>query len=159
MVIISLYLFAFFMEVGSQPISPQKLMARHPDTKNPSPDSQGHSLSDIAVLPMEPKSLRRRSNGEGTVPSASDVQGQVSSLSRHTGSGVAGPERGITTPPNWAPPGQSQVATPGMNHKRSPKEGISMRAIRQHMSPGQAVRPGQVRTPSICWFDPGLGCW
>ncbi|KAA1068237.1 hypothetical protein PGTUg99_029116 [Puccinia graminis f. sp. tritici] len=175
MVLIPLYLFAFFMKVGSQPIFPQKiashLMPRHPDTKNPSPDSQGHSLSDRAVLPMEPDSLRRRSNYEGMVASTSDVQGQVSSLSSHTGSDVAGPEQSITTPSNSLP-GISRraalypkaVATSGWNSRGSPQVGGSLAtsdSVRQNIGSGQAVGPHDkpTRTISVCMWDPSYSCW
>ncbi|KAA1064776.1 hypothetical protein PGT21_014352 [Puccinia graminis f. sp. tritici] len=170
MVLIPLYLFAFFMKVGSQPIFPQKiashLMPRHPDTKNPSPDSQGHSLSDRAVLPIEPDSLRRRSYGEGMVPST-----QVSSLSSHTGSGVAGPEQSITTPSNSLP-GISRraalypkaVATSGWNSRGSPQVGGSLAtsdSVRQNIGSGQAVGPHDkpTRTISVCMWDPSYSCW
>ncbi|KAA1136044.1 hypothetical protein PGTUg99_024409 [Puccinia graminis f. sp. tritici] len=150
------------MKVGSQPIFPQKiashLMPRHPDTKNPSPDSQGHSLSDRAVLPMEPDSLRRRSNYEGMVASRSDVQG-------------------IPLPLCLAPrlcrlPGISKraalypkaVATSGWNSRGSPQVGGSLAtsdSVRQNIGSGQAVGPQEkpTRTISVCMWDPGYDCW
>jgi hypothetical protein len=63
------------MGVDSQPISLRQIAGQH-----------------AALMPRHP---------QGTVYSTSDRQVPVSSFSRYTRSGVAGPERSITTPPHW----------------------------------------------------------
>ncbi|KAA1085635.1 hypothetical protein PGT21_013609 [Puccinia graminis f. sp. tritici] len=163
MVLISLYLFTFFIKIDSQPISPQKIAAQHaalmprnPDMKNPSPAFQDQSLRGKAVLPLELQSLRRRSIGQGMTLSTSNVQSRVSSFSGHTGSAVAGPEKTSTntTPLNRTPSSshlQSTAATPGSNGGRSaPVDASKASTDRTH----QPIPPEKPKQPGASTHQP-----
>ncbi|KAA1085636.1 hypothetical protein PGT21_013627 [Puccinia graminis f. sp. tritici] len=175
MVLISLFFFAFFMKVGSQPTPPQKisgqrtaLMLRHPDKNNPSPDSkdQNHSVKSVPLWELE--SLRRRSNNQGMLLSTSDAQERVSSPSSHTGTGVAGSERIITrsTLPNWPPVSssyqKSTVATPGSNAKSSLSGGAPI-ASSDHIVHIAQMRPERASPHEygvpVCVIKPSVPCW
>ncbi|KAA1064790.1 hypothetical protein PGT21_014937 [Puccinia graminis f. sp. tritici] len=125
-------------------------------------DSQPISLQEIAdqhatLMPRHP---------QGTFSSTSDIQGRVSSLSRHTASDLAGPERSIATAPNWPrPPSssssyqRSMAAAPGSNGRRSAPYPVGASMAR--VQPGQLARPGSGSTHSIsvCSYDESYGCW
>ncbi|KAA1064786.1 hypothetical protein PGT21_014856 [Puccinia graminis f. sp. tritici] len=175
MVLISLFFFAFFVEVGSRPTPPQKiarqhtaLMARHPN--NPSPDSKDQNHSVKSVLPWGLESLRRRSNSQGMLLSTPDEQVRVSAPSSYTSTGVAGSERILTRSnvPNWPPVSssyqKSTATTPGSNGKRSLPGGAPIASSDYNVVHIPAQPPPQQEFPPsygvpLCVTDPSVTCW
>ncbi|EFP83845.2 uncharacterized protein PGTG_09558 [Puccinia graminis f. sp. tritici CRL 75-36-700-3] len=163
------------MKVDSRPTSPQKiagqhaaLTPRHPDKKNPSPDSKDQNRS--VKPPWELESLYRRSNSQGMLLSTSDAQGRVSSPSGHTSTGVAGSERIFTrsTLPNWPPVSssyqKSTATTSGSNGKKSRRGGAPIASSNytvEHIPgqlPPQKASPPEYGVP-VCVINPSVPCW